>query len=64
METIELSNFDYPIVVNPIHFHFFFKTQGDQAYAESSKVSPLLQDLTKSLSQFEKSDQPPLLQKK
>jgi len=61
---IQLSDYDYPIVINPQHFHHYFKALGDQEYMEVLKMNLFFQDFVKSLIQFEKNDQVGLLSKK
>ena len=61
---IQLSDYDYPILLNPVHFHHFFKSINDQTYAECVKLNLLVLDIVKSLCVFEEADQPALLTKR
>ena len=61
---IQLSDYDYPILINPHHFHHSFKSISDLAYIESMKVSSFLQDIIKSIIIYDKSEQTGLLMKK
>lgn len=61
---IQLSDYDYPIMINPMHFQHSFKSMSDLAYIESMKLSSFLQDIIKSVIAYDKSEHTGLLMKK
>lgn len=61
---IQLSDYDYPIVISPLHFHHYFKSLADHQYADAMRVDGLLQDLVKSIVVYDKNEQASLLMKK
>ena len=60
---IQLSDYDYPIMINPVNFLHHFKSLPDHQYAENLKVSLFLQDCLKNVVVQEKTDQAGILQK-
>lgn len=61
---IQLSDYDYPIMINPQHFHHYFKSLDDIPYAEVMRLDSFLQDLIKSIVVYDKNEQTSLLMKK
>ena len=61
---IQLSDYDYPIMINPQHFHHYFKTLPDGQYPETMRLDSFLQDIIKSIVVYDKPEQAGLLMKK
>lgn len=53
---IQLSDYDYPIVMNPYHFSHYFKNLDDEEYSEEFNLSNFYQEIIKNGVLFEKKD--------
>ena len=51
---IQLSDYDYPIIVNPFHFIGYFREMSDAQYSEIFKIKVFFQEIIKNGILFEK----------